>query len=81
MELKNFSDDQLIKELQNRGYIRVLWHRDDILKVAEENDIILNEDEIHFIMEDIEENHDANYGLNWDDISMKIDDVVNNREK
>jgi hypothetical protein len=81
MELMNFSDDQLIEELQNRGYLRVLWHRDDILKVAQENDIILNEDEIHFIMEDIEENHDANYGLAWDDISMKIDDVVNNREK
>jgi hypothetical protein len=81
MELKNFSDDQLIQELQDRGYIRVLWHKDDILRVAEENDITLTDDEIHFIMSDIEENHDANYGLDWDVISMKIDDVVSNREK
>jgi hypothetical protein len=81
MELKNFSDDQLIEELQDRGYLRVLWHKDDILKVAQENDVTLTDDEIYFIMSDIEENHDANYGLAWDDISMKIDDVVINREK
>lgn len=81
MELKNFSDDQLIEELQDRGYLRVLWHKDDILKVAQENDVTLTDDEIHFIMEDIEENHDANYGLTWDTINDVMNDVVSNRKK
>jgi hypothetical protein len=81
MELKNFSDDQLIQELQDRGYIRVLWHKDDILKVAEENDVTLTDDEVHMIIEDIEESHDSNYGLDWDFISMKIDSVIDSREK
>jgi hypothetical protein len=81
MELMNFSDDQLIQELQDRGYIRVLWHKDDILKVAEENDVTLTDDEVHMIIEDIEESHDSNYGLDWDFISMKIDSVIDSREK
>jgi hypothetical protein len=81
MELMNFSDDQLIQELQDRGYIRVLWHKDDILKVAEENEVTLTDDEINMIIEDIEESHDANYGLDWDFISMKIDSVIDSREK
>lgn len=81
MELKNFSDDQLIQELQDRGYIRVLWHKDDILKVAEENDVTLTDDEVHMIIEDIEESHDSNYGLDWDFIAMKIDSVIDSREK
>lgn len=81
MELMNFSDDQLIVELQNRGYIRVLWHKDDILKVAEENDVTLTDDEINMIIEDIEESHDANYGLDWDTINDVMNDVVSNRKK
>jgi hypothetical protein len=81
MELKNFSDDQLIEELQDRGYLRVLWHKDDILRVAEENDVTLTDDEIYFIMSDIEENHDANHGLSWDTINDVMNDVVSNRKK
>lgn len=81
MELMNFSDDQLIKELQDRGYLRVLWHRDDILKVAEENDVTLTDDEINDIITDLEQNHDANYGLSWDTINDVLTNVIDSREK
>jgi hypothetical protein len=81
MELKNFSDDQLIQELQDRGYIRVLWHKDDILKVAEENEVTLTDDEVYDIITDLEQNHDANYGLSWDTINDVLTNVINNRKK
>ncbi len=81
MELMNFSDDQLIEELQNRGYLRVLWHKDDILRVAEENDVTLTDDEVYDIITDLEQNHDANYGLSWDTINDVMNDVVSNRKK
>ena len=81
MELKNLDTELLIEELQNRGYIRVFWHRDDIINVAETQEITLNEDEIGSIMTEIEERHDANYGVNWEFITICIYDVVSNREK
>jgi hypothetical protein len=80
MNLKDIDSEVLIEELMNRGYIRVLWHRMDIEQEADELNVILNEDEISFIIEDIEHYHDANYGLNWDVIRDRIQSVVRNRE-
>ena len=81
MELNDLDTELLINELQNRGYIRVLWHRDDVLHTAEEMGVILHDDEIDSIMYDIENKHDANYGVNWGFIQFIIDDVISNREK
>jgi hypothetical protein len=81
MNLKDIDSEVLIQELTSRGYIRVLWHRMDIEQEADELNVVLNEDEISFIIEDIEHYHDANYGLNWDVIRDRIQGVVSNREK
>lgn len=81
MDLKNLDSEVLIQELLDRGYIRVLWHRDDIINVADGLGVFLNDDDISFIMEDIEQNHDANYGLNWEMIKVRVLDVDNNKEK
>jgi hypothetical protein len=81
MNLKNIDSELLIQELQNRGYIRVLWHRDDVVSTAEEMDVTLNDDEICFVMDEIEADHDANYGVNWDFIQIKINDTIDNRKK
>jgi hypothetical protein len=81
MELNDLDTELLINELQNRGYIRVLWRRDDVLHTAEEMGVILHDDEIDSIMYNIENKHDANYGVNWDFIQFIIDDVISNREK
>ena len=40
-------------------------------------DVALNEDEISFIMDDIEHFHDMNYGLDRDVIRDRIQDVRN----
>jgi hypothetical protein len=80
MNLEKIDSERLIQELQNRGYIRVLWHRDDVVSTAEEMNITLNDDEISFVMDEIEADHDANYGVNWDFIQIKINDVISNRE-
>jgi len=81
MNLKDIDSEVLIQELTSRGYIRVLWHRMDIEQEADELNVVLSEDEIISIIEDIEHYHDANYGLNWDVIRDRIDNVVRNREK
>jgi hypothetical protein len=49
--------------------------------MAEEMDVILHDDEIDSIIYNIENKHDANYGVNWDFIQFIIDDVISNREK
>ncbi len=81
MELKDLDTELLIEELQDRGYIRVLWHRRDIEQTAENLGISLNEDDISFLIDDLESNHDASYGLNWDIITDRIFDINNNKEK
>lgn len=79
MELKDLDTELLINELQNRGYLRVLWHREDIVHMAEEMEVTLDDDEIDSVMDDIENKHDANYGVNWDYIKIMINDAIDNR--
>ncbi len=81
--LKDFSEEELIKELQSRGYIRVLWQRDDIIerhKEVNEDQEPLTDDEVDNIVSMIESKHDCNVGLNWETLDYFIDQELNARE-
>jgi len=79
-ELKEINTEELIKELRNRGYIRVFWIKDDIKLVAEnnfENPIHLTDDQLNDVVTFIENQWDANLGVSWDTIEYSIAYVLN----
>lgn len=77
MNLEKVYTEDLIQELLNRGFIRVLWSREDVISAAERNDITITEDEVLEVIERIEQTFDANIGVNWDVISYNISKVKN----
>jgi len=81
-KLESVNTEDLIKELQRRGYIRILWHRDDILGILQESQYMdWDQNDIDKICNQIEHYHDANYGINWDVIREFIDIHFNNKKK
>ena len=52
-----------------RKKIAAVWSTDDVLAVAEQNGFEITEDDAEEVLELIDQNHDANVGINWDGIS------------
>jgi hypothetical protein len=59
----------------------IIWCADDVLEVAHEKGVKLSNSEVDKILDEMENRHDANNGINWDTIKCLIDDVVDEREK
>lgn len=77
LAFKGATDDQLQKELNNRGWLVIdKWHRDDIIYKAEDMKIILNEDQIEAIADSIKKNHDPTTGINWDVLEFWINEQI-----
>lgn len=78
MNLKEIETENLIQELCDRGFIRVLWNKEDIVVTAKERfDITLTDEQVNEVMESIENSFDANVGVNWDVIADNIDYLIN----
>ena len=77
MNLKEVDTELLIQELCDRGYIRVLWNKEDVINTAEINDIELTDEQVSEVIYNIEQSFDANIGVNWDVIANNIDNVIN----
>jgi len=79
-KLKEINTKELIKELCDRGYLRVFWMKDDIRYVAEnnfENPIYLTDNQLNDVVTFIEDKWDANIGVSWDTIESSIAYVLN----
>jgi len=75
MELRDYSTNNLIDELRNRGFINVYWSVEDIKYVLPDilerpkyTGIELKEEDLENIRTRIEENWDASIGINWNEI-------------
>lgn len=78
MNLKEIETEELIQELCSRGYIRVLWNKEDIEMTAQSRfDITLTNEQVNGVVESIEASFDANVGVNWDVIADNIDYIIN----
>jgi uncharacterized protein YpuA (DUF1002 family) len=64
---------ELREQLREQGYIIQLWHKSDIVSLAKEKEVELNEEQINKIANELE-NIDANLGINWNTISDLIND-------
>ena len=66
MDLKPISTEELIKELQRRGMLRIFWHLDDVKECLEEHNYDYTPDELIQIGTYLEDKFDASVGLSWD---------------
>jgi len=55
-----------------RKKIAAVWSTDDVLAIAEQNGFEITEDDAEEVLELIDQNHDANVGINWDVISYHL---------
>ena len=77
--MKNLTVEKAIEYLRSNGYIiGILWSFEDILQVAEDNfdDVTLTTDQLFSIRDRIENNHDANEGINWTVIEEAIREEI-----
>jgi hypothetical protein len=49
-----------------------IWLLPDVKARAEDLGVTLDEDEMAFVLHDIHENHDANYGIAWHTLDFYI---------
>jgi uncharacterized protein YpuA (DUF1002 family) len=61
--------------LKKNGYLNIYWHKQDIINVAEDNDIELTETQVNKIAKNIE-NLESNYGIDYNTIENEINNVV-----
>lgn len=76
MSIKDFSTEDLINELVNRGYVRVFWNDQDIRMQASEMDVELTDGQVGDVAQHLVENFDASVGLSWDSIEDAINQVT-----
>lgn len=76
MDITKIDTEDLITELEKRGYIRVLWHEEDIKDEAERMEVIITDEQIEDVKYYLQYNFDANNGVNWYVIRYAIESVV-----
>ena len=75
--LEDVQTDFLVEELRHRGYLRVLWQKDDIEHAITEFGREPHENDINAIAEIIEKSFDASVGINWDVIGQHVYEYFN----
>ena len=60
--------------------ISIVWTDEDVIAQAEDMKITLTEYEIEDVLTQMEKNHDASLGINWDVIAYHINEVVKERK-
>ncbi len=60
----------------------ITWTDEDVYSTEADYkpDTHLTEDEVHFILQSMEDSHDATIGITWDTIEFWIDRVIDKRE-
>lgn len=82
MNLKDIDTEELKNELVRRGYIRAFWMQEDIRSYAEGRDYFsITDEDVKVIAKNIEDNHDAEVGINWGVIHDYIHDRLRYKAK
>jgi hypothetical protein len=66
------SYEEFKQELEDHGYLDILWHKDDIISVLKENEYPHDDEVVDEIAKNIEKYHDCQYGINWDSIEGSV---------
>ena len=73
---------QIHEELRKLGCIGLIWSIEDVKSLVETDyqDTISDEDAWD-ILESVEQNHDCNYGVTWDNLHWEIKNYFENKEE
>lgn len=64
-----------MQTIRKYGYIRHIWNKSDILLQAKRMDITLTDEQLNKVYNQLEKT-DSELGINWDQISIVIDNVI-----
>jgi len=72
----------LLNQLNNymEYKITITWNDDDVRHVASQMGVLLSNEQIINVLDYVEHNHDANYGINWDTIQWAIESELQHAE-
>jgi hypothetical protein len=70
---------EVIDEFLSHIFVDI-WHADDILLCAADNDIIVNEIEAEEILYNVRDRYTPEYGITWDYIGSEIEDYIEDRK-
>ena len=65
--------------VDENGYIHILWHIDDVKRVAKDRGIEITDQEAIDILESAESDHDATIGVAWDTFDYYLDELEETR--
>jgi hypothetical protein len=57
-------------------FISIVWSKGDVIQRAEENDIIISDDNAKEVLRLLESEHDCNIGITWDLIDYYIGKIT-----
>lgn len=53
--------------------ITIIWNQDDVRHQASQMGVTLTDEQIIAVLDHVEHNHDANFGISWDTIQWAIE--------
>lgn len=53
--------------------IKIIWNQDDVLHQASQMGVTLTDEQVMSVLDHVEHNHDANFGISWDTIEWAIE--------
>ena len=59
----------------------IVWQADDVIGQANERGVKCSKKEADAILEAMERQHDASYGISWETINTHIDDLVEKHQE
>ena len=60
---------------QHSDFISINWDVDDVKGVARDRNLQLTDEHCLDVLDYIESNHDANYGISWDSLHFALDSL------
>lgn len=66
-------------EWDEKDYISIFWHVEDVFEACEDEGIELTNQQAREVLRLLKENHDCNYGFNWETIIYFAQDVTSKK--
>lgn len=63
----------------NKPYVVIQWHIEDVEAVLENRGVTLTDDEIEDVLHSVANSHDANYGITWEHLECAVDNILDGR--
>lgn len=76
LKMAQLADQQVAHTKKMEKSINIVWSVEDIFERARQENIKITEKQALEILENVENNHDANIGINWEVLDFHIEDIT-----